>query len=89
MAADIYFAAQAARRIAVEANELAATAAGILHNIHSFTNRITRIESEGGYAGTERDCRNSFCESRNYVIGQWQRLTGRQWNNYGDNLVRA
>jgi hypothetical protein len=91
MAADIYFAAQAARRTADEANELANLAGAILTNITSIRRRLAlAIDRRDGVTEIRMHTAwDGACESRNIVIAQWQRLTGRAWDAYGDNLIRA
>lgn len=88
MASDTYFAAQLAARTAAEANRLAGEAHALLRAIDGIRAQIAR-DVTGDNAARLDDAWKSTASSRNWVIGQWQQLTGRQWETWGDNLTRA
>lgn len=92
MAAETYYLAEIARRDAAKANDLASTAHALLRAISATRRELARTEAAGDprcEAHRIKDRWMSACDSRNWIIRQWQDLTGRQWETYGDNLTRA
>lgn len=88
MAATTYFVAADAARDARKANALAADAHALLRSIDRIRAAIAR-DVAGDNAVRLHDAWLSTASSRNWIIGQWQQLTGRQWENYGENLTRV
>ena len=86
MAREIYFEAQLAARRAREANSLAGQAHNMLTRIEAIRASIG-TDPRGPLVDTLTRSWHGLVDARNLTIGQWQHLTGRQWDCCGENLT--
>jgi hypothetical protein len=88
MASEIYFQAQIAAQRARQANALAGQAHNMLIRIDAIRTAIATDE-RGALVDTLTRSWHGLVDARNLTIGQWQTLTGRQWECRGENVTRA
>lgn len=86
MARDTYYVAQLAAQRAREANTLASQAHNMLTRIEAIRAAIG-TDPRGPLVDTLTRSWHGLVDARNLTIGQWQNLTGRQWDCRGDNLT--
>lgn len=88
MAAEIYFIAQDNANTARAANKLASDAHRMLTRIHTVRNEIA-ADRTGEHVDSLTRSWHGLVDARNWIIMEWQRLTGRQWETYGENHTRV